>query len=93
METAKTHTKQLRVIDTEIQAIEKQLKELALHTTLSPPMIMEELKKTLVPLGKKGQQAFNTLFAQTITALYKNFTDLSLGNGFEMPPLDKRGAP
>jgi len=56
-------------------------------------MIMEELKKTLVPLGKKGQETFNTLFAQTITALYKNFSDLSLGNGFEMPPLDKRGAP
>ncbi len=93
METAKTHTKELRVIDTEIESIETQLKELTPPSTLSPSMIMEELQKIIAPPGEKGQKILNNLFAQTLTNLYKNFSDLSLVNGFEMPPLDKRNSP
>ncbi|RLB93958.1 MAG: hypothetical protein DRH26_02490, partial [Deltaproteobacteria bacterium] len=93
METAKTHTKELRVIDTEIESIETQLKELTPPSTLSPSMIMEELQKIIAPPGEKGQKILNNLFAQTLTALYKNFSDLSLVNGFEMPPLDKKKTP
>jgi hypothetical protein len=93
METAKTHTKKLRVIDTEIEAIETQLKELIPHTNVTPSMIMEELQAIVAPLGEKGQGILNDLFAQTITALFNDFNDLALGNGFEMPPLGKRKVP
>jgi DNA-binding NtrC family response regulator len=93
METAKAHTKQLQVIDTEIEAIEKQLTQLTLQTTLSPPRVIEELQKIIPPPGEKGQTLLTHLFAQTITALYKSYNDLSLGNGFEMPPLGERKTP
>jgi response regulator RpfG family c-di-GMP phosphodiesterase len=93
METAKAQTKQLRVIDTEIAAIEQQLKELTLQATLSPSGVMEELQKMVTPRGEKGQTLLANLFAQTITALYKNYNDLSLGNGFEMPPPGERKTP
>jgi response regulator RpfG family c-di-GMP phosphodiesterase len=93
METTTTHTKKLRVIDTEIEAIETQLKELTPHTTLTPSMIMEDLQAIVAPLGEKGQGILNDLFAQTITTLFNDFNDLALGNGFEMPPLGKRRLP
>lgn len=93
METATTHAKKLLVIDTEIEAIETQLKELTPHTNLTPSMIMEELQAIVAPLGEKGQGMLNDLFAQTITALFNEVNDLALVNGFEMPPLDKRRVP
>jgi DNA-binding NtrC family response regulator len=92
METTKTHTKELLVIDTEIEAIETQLKELTPHTSLTPSRIMEELQAIVAPLGEKGQGILNDLFAQTITTLFNDFNDLALGNGFEMPH-DKRKVP
>ncbi len=93
METTKAHTKELLVIDAEIEAIETQLKELNLHTTVSSPGTMEELQKIVAPFCEKGQEMLNELFVQAITGLFNDFNDLSLGNGFEMPSLDKRKAP
>jgi response regulator RpfG family c-di-GMP phosphodiesterase len=93
METAKTHTKELRVIDTEIQSIEAQLKELATQACLTPARVMEELQKRVTPHGEKSQTTLDNLFAQTITALYIKFRDLFLGYGFEMPPLGEKRIP
>ena len=93
METVKTHTKELLVIDQQIESIKTQQKELTAHTTLTPDKIMEGLQEIVAPLGEKGQEMFNNLFAQTITALLNDFNDLSLGNGFEMPPLGKGRTP
>ena len=83
METAKAHGKEIETINTEILSIETQLKGSA--SPLSPALIMEELQAVLDPLGEKGQEMLNDLFSQTINALFNEFNDLSLRNGFEMP--------
>lgn len=93
METTKTHAKELLLIDTEIESIEAQLKELTPQTSVNPSMVMEKLQKIIAPLGETGQKILDDLFSQSIITLFNNFNDLSMGNGFEMPPLGKRGAP
>jgi len=92
METTKVNTKKLAAIDTEILSTETQLKELPSQTPLSPAEIILELQAILDPLGEKSQGMLNDLFSQTITALFNNFNDLSLKNGFEMPDPTKGDA-
>lgn len=92
METAKSHSKELKAIDTEIDAIETQLKKLASHKTLNPTLIMNQLQEILDPLGEKGQGMLNELFSQAINALFNDFNDLSLRNGFELPLPVRGGA-
>lgn len=94
METTKAHAKELTAIDTEILSAETQIKELPSHPPTSPAEIILELQEILEPpldekSGEKGveksQEMLNNLFSQTITALFSNFNDLALKNGFEMP--------
>ncbi len=85
METAKAHGKELETINTEILSIETQLKGSDSQPPVSPALIMEELQAVLDPLGEKGHEMLNDLFSQTINALFNEFNDLSLRNGFEMP--------
>ncbi len=84
METAKSHSKELKAIDTEIETIETQLKNLTSHQALNPTLIMNQLQEILDPLGEKGQGMLNELFSQAINALFNDFNDLSLRNGFEL---------
>ncbi len=90
MEKAKIHSKELKAIDTEIDAIETQFKKLASHKALDPTLIMNQLQEILDPLGEKGQEMLNELFSQAINALFKDFSDLSLRNGFELPVPSRR---
>ncbi len=85
METAKIHSKELKAIDTEIDAIETQLKNLASHQALDPSQIINQLQEILDLLGEKSQGMLNELFSQAINALFNDFNDLSLRNGFELP--------
>ncbi len=85
METTKAQAKELTAIDTEILSAETQIKELPSPPPTSPTEIILELQEILDPLGEKGQEMLNNLFLQTITALFNNFNDLALKNGFEMP--------
>ncbi len=94
METAKTHDKERISIDTQIESIDAQLKGLTSHQALGPAQIMEQLQATLAPLGEQGQEMLNTLCSKTITALFNDFNDLALGNGFEMTrPLKGKSTP
>ncbi|MBU0972786.1 MAG: response regulator [Proteobacteria bacterium] len=86
MEAAKAHGKELTAMDAEIEAIETQIKELSSQAILGPARLAEELQTLIGPGGEKGQQILTQLFSQTIQALYTDFRDLALGNGFEMPP-------
>lgn len=91
METAKSHSKELKAIDTEIEAIETQQKALTGQKALNPTLVISQLQEILDPLGKKGQDTLNVLFSQTIKALFNDFNDLSLRNGFELPIPGKGG--
>ena len=86
MEAAKAHGKELTAMDTEIEAIKTQTKELSSQAILGPIRLAEELQTIIGPAEEKGQQMLNQLFSQTIHNLYTDFRDLALGNGFEMPP-------
>lgn len=92
METAKTHDKERISIDAQIESIDAQLKGLTAHQAPGPAGIMAQLQATLAPLGKQGQKMLNDLYLKTITALYNDFNDLALGNGFEMT-LPVKGKP
>jgi len=94
METAKTHDKERIAIDAQIESIDAQLKGLTSHQAPDPAGIMDQLQATLAPLGKQGQKMLNDLCLKTITALFKDFNNLALGNGFEMTlPLKGKSTP
>jgi response regulator RpfG family c-di-GMP phosphodiesterase len=86
METAKAHDKERIAIDAQIESIDTQIKGLNLHQAQGPAEIIDQLQASLAPLGEQGQEMLNDLYSKTITALFNDFNDLALGNGFEMPP-------
>jgi response regulator RpfG family c-di-GMP phosphodiesterase len=86
MENAKTHNKERILIDTEIESIDVQLKEITSCQALNPSQIMEKLQ-AITPLGGQGQKMLGDLYSQTIIALFDEFNDLALKNGFEIRPL------
>ncbi len=89
MEGAKHHTKSLMALDTEIQAMETQLKDLVSPGEKGlagfPDRIMDKVHTVIAPLGKEGQKGLNDLFSQTIHLLLKEFREVALRNRFEMP--------
>ncbi|MCP3941974.1 MAG: response regulator [Desulfobacteraceae bacterium] len=91
METAKAHDKNLIAIDSEIESIKAQLKELTSYAPLSPTQVMEQLQAILAPQDEKSQEVLNALFSQTINTLFINFNTLASKNEFEMPVPSKRG--
>jgi len=91
METAKTHNKILKTLDTEITAIETEQKN-APGKTMSPYQIMGDLQAAIDSSGEKGQEILNKIFSQTINILFSSFNDLAQNNGFEMPFPDKAGS-
>lgn len=95
MEAAKNQSKEATSLDTEIESIEAQIKNpgskalnskaLASQNRAGQAQVMEALEALVKPLGQEGQAVLNTLFFQTLNTLLKEFMDLALKNGFEMP--------
>lgn len=91
MEAAKHQSKELTSFDTEIESLEAQLNKdpgfqaLNSQTNTGQAQVMEELESLVKPLGKEGQAVLQNLFSQTLNYLLKEFKELALKNGFEMP--------
>jgi response regulator RpfG family c-di-GMP phosphodiesterase len=85
MEETKSYDNELKNLDNEVKSIAAELKAMNSKKVITPAQIMDTLQTFLQSQEKTGQEKLNELFSQTIKALFEDFNDLALGNGFEMP--------
>lgn len=89
MEAATQHDNERKDLDSQIQALETELKEKTAQKPQGPSQVMANLQKFLEDRKASGksdaQKLSNELYAQTLHRLYDTFNDLALRNGIEMP--------
>lgn len=88
METTKSHSNEIHVLDHDIELLKKQIKDLACQTPRNPDPLLSEIENWV-----KGPQGIDSkkvtrLFSETINGLYSRFKDVARQNDFEMPGLN-----
>ena len=87
METTKDYDKELKALEKAISAIGGQLKEKTARRPQTPGQVTALVTKYLEACDKDKQRALDGLYEKIIIALHKEFTDVALRNGIEMPEL------
>ena len=85
METAKLHENELEQLESQIKRFAEQLSEKTGKSSLTPSQVMDRMISFITAGETDKEMVFKTLCENTISSLYREFSDLSLRNGIEMP--------
>ncbi len=88
MESAKLHENELEQLEGQIKGFAEQLNEKTDKSSLTPTQVMDRMISIINASETDKQGLFKTLYENTISSLYREFSDLALRNGIEMPEPD-----
>ena len=88
MEATKAHNKTIHELESDIEIIEKETKNLSSQIPVNPDMLIEEIENSVKNDQGIDLEKIQTLFSDTIKGLYDQFNELAQRSGFEMPEIE-----
>jgi len=88
MEAAKSRTKSIHKLDSDIEMIEKELKALSLQKPIPLGVLLDSIESNVKDGTGINPERLDILFSDTIRDLYLQFDELAQRNGFEMPEIE-----
>lgn len=88
MEASKESSSEIEQLEKEIKAIQKEISDFSYLSPADPDVISAKILETATSDGHADRKNLQSVFNDTILNLFRQFTDLSYKNGFEMPAID-----